>query len=124
VAPGDALVVCSDAPVDAGVLLLLALHRAQEEEAAVGEEDAVRRGVRGGRAHGLTVTEPLDLGVGVAARLATQGHGLVSGHSHGDGVLCDARVLGRDLGGRGRLLRVGGGGRDRGCGSWKRECKC
>ena len=68
---------------------LLALHGAEEEERAVGEEDAVRRGVCGRGADGAPVPEPLDLGGGRPAGLATQGHGLVPGDGHGDGVLRD-----------------------------------
>ena len=64
-------------------LLLLALHGAQEEERAVGQQDAVRRGVGGRGAHGRRVTEPGDRGRRRTARLAPQRHRLVPAFGHG-----------------------------------------
>ena len=49
----------------------------------------MRGGVGGRGAHSPPVAEPLHLGGGRAAGLAAQGHGLVPGDGHRDGVLRD-----------------------------------
>ena len=54
-AEGGPHAVAGEAGVHPAVPLLLAVHRPQEEEAAVGQEDAVGGGVSGGGPHLNTV---------------------------------------------------------------------
>ena len=70
-------IIGGSAPVLPAVLLLLALLGPQEEEAVVGEENAVGPRVIPGRGHRLSVPEPLDLRGGVTCHLAVEGDGLV-----------------------------------------------
>jgi len=93
-----------DAPVHAGVVLALAVHHLEEEEAPGGQEDAVsRRGAaaamhglldlgrlrRGGDTQRLAVLPPLDGRLRRALRLAVERGGVVAAHHHVGRVLDD-----------------------------------
>lgn len=85
--------VAGHAPVDAAVLLPLAVHHPQEEERAAGQQHAVRLGVERRRPHqlALVASKPLDRRLGTTLGLAVQRHRLVFGHCDVRGVLGDSR---------------------------------
>lgn len=57
---GVSCAVLGNTPVNAAVLLLLAVHRLQEEERSRGKKNSVRLGVHRGRLHRFAILEPLD----------------------------------------------------------------
>lgn len=82
--------VAGHAPIHAAVLLLLAVHGAQEEQRTGRQQHAMRLIVAGTGAHRVAVLVPLDARFRFAVRLAVERHRLVLGHDDVAGVLGDA----------------------------------
>ena len=61
-APCDTVLVGGDAPVDAGILLLLVLHRAQEEEGSIRQKDPVGLRILRSGLNRKTILEPFNFG--------------------------------------------------------------
>ena len=90
-AAGLSQVVAGHAHVAAVVgLAAAAVHDAQEEERAAGQQHALGAGVVPVRLHPLPVLVPLHRGGGPALRLAVEGGRLPLGHDEVRGVLGDA----------------------------------
>ena len=82
--------VLGDAPVDAAILLLLAVHGLEEEQVARVQLHAMGFKVPRTRLDRFAILEPLDGGLWLSLCLAVERRGLVAGHHHVQGMLGDS----------------------------------
>ena len=87
--PRHSEVVGGHAPVDAGVLLLLALHRSQEEQGSVGKKNPVGLRILRSGTDERSIPEPFNDRIRASGSLTSERDGFVSCDGHVDRILQD-----------------------------------